>query len=107
VQQKGFFGQGVLFNEPNTYPIPTMYKFCASGARYFTDSDTEAWRIVDGALEFVAQDQIFKYEKIIPLRRMGEGCSRLRELAPGLYLHLKARLYDIGSKNLEWNYNYE
>ena len=99
VQQKGFFGHGSIFNEENTFPVPTMYKFCASGARYFMDDDREAWRIVDEAIHRIPIDK-----PVIVLRKIGQGCSRMEELSPRLYAHMKAQLNQMCYHPISWNY---
>jgi len=101
VMGKSMDGQASILGHPNTIPIPVMYKFCNSGARYFTDSDSECRRIIDRAIDNVLTDAV-----IIPLRKMGEGCSRLKELAPLTHKHLYERLNAIKYPNIKWRYDW-
>ena len=102
VQLKGCFGQASIYNLPNTIGIPVMYKFCASGARYFTDGDSSCKDYVDKAFNNILDPA---NTIIIPLRKMGEGCSRLKELAPRLHAYLYQRLDAIKYPNIKWDYN--
>ena len=45
------------------------------------------------------------FEVIIPLRRIGEGCSRMREFAPRLHVDLILGLKEIAYPLIEWDYN--
>ncbi len=100
VQKKGCFGHAAILGHPNTFPIPTMYKFCASGARYFTDGDTTALQHIADALDAIPDDG----RPIIPLRKIGEGCSRMRELAPLMWKSLKNSLEMIEYPEIVWDY---
>jgi hypothetical protein len=91
VQHKGYFGHATIYNEPNTFPLPTMYKFCASGARYFTDTDSDAKVIVLTAIRELPKDG----KPLVVLRGIGTGCSRMRELAPYLYKQMIEELAKI------------
>ena len=102
VMGKSMFGQPQILGHENTFPIPVMYKFCNSGARYFTDSDSDCRRHIDTAFSKLPSDG----RAIIPLRRMGEGCSRLKELAPLLHKYLYERLNQISSKEIKWRYDW-
>jgi hypothetical protein len=98
VQKKGFFGHASIYNEPNTFALPTMYKFCASGARYFTDADNDAKVIVYTAICKIPTDK-----PVVVLRGIGTGCSRLRELAPHLYNEMMNRLLGLETEKFGWS----
>lgn len=98
VQKKGFEGQASIYNEANTFALPVMYKFCPSGARFFTDGDSEARKIILDTLWKIPTDK-----PIIILRNIGCGCSRMRELAPRLHWEMMLALKDISSPNYDWN----
>ena len=89
----GCLGQPwVAHGEPNCYPVPTMYKFCPSGHVLFTDSRIDEWmQSIDKALAAVPQDG----RVIVPFRKIGEGCSRLREIGPKTFAYLKSALHAI------------
>ena len=98
----GMLGQPFhLCGESNTYPIPTCVKHCRSN-RYFSDGQFDEYSIViDRAIFAVPEDG----RPVIPLRRMGEGCSRLSELCPKLFAHLKSRLKIIAYPNIKIDYH--
>ena len=104
VMGKSMDGQATIYGHENTFPIPVMYKFCNSGARYFTDSDSQCKVRIDEALDKAVAEA--KGRCIIPLRKMGEGCSRLSELSPFNYKHLQARLAKIKHENIVWRYDW-
>ena len=95
--RKGCFGQAwSLHGEPNTYPIFTMYKYCANPV-YFSDSDY--WFIeVNKTFELLPKDK----GPIIPCRKIGKGCSRMQEFAPKLLTHIQNKLAEIAHKDIEW-----
>lgn len=101
VMKKGCFGQSAIAGYENTICIHVLYKFCASGARYFTDGDTEAKRIIDFDISCIPLDG----RPIIPLRRIGEGCSRMKELAPKLHAYMVERIDAIKHPHLLWDFN--
>ena len=100
VRGTGCLGQAwAAHGEPNAFPIPTLYKFCPSGHVLFTDSRGEEWRReIDKAIARVPQDG----RPIIPFPRIGEGCSRLREIGPETFKYLKNVLHTIEYKEVEW-----
>lgn len=105
VQGKGCFGQASIHGNPNCYPVPTMYKFCASGARYFEDSDSACPSYLQVALERIPRDK-----PVVVLRKLGQGCSRMHELAPRLFAGLQFSLLHIKENNellgyeVKWDY---
>lgn len=100
VQDKSWGGQSLIHGNKNTFPIPVMYKFCNSGARYFTDADSSCIGYIDLAFSRLPLHTI-----IIPLRKMGEGCSRLKELAPRTFAYLQKELKAVAYPNIKWDYN--
>ncbi len=101
VQDKSFGGHSLIKGHENTFPIPVMYKFCNSGARYFQDSDGLCHTYIVDALRRIPLDG----KPIIPLRRLGGGCSRLNEMAPLTYQFLQDELAKIAYPNIRWDYN--
>jgi len=102
VQGKSADGQAWIKGHSNTFPIVTMYKFCNSGARYFTDSDHACYEHIDKCFEAIPNDG----RLVIPLRKIGEGCSRLKELAPFLHKYLYERLEKIKYQEIIWRYDW-
>lgn len=107
VMDKGMFGHsnlaGKINGKPeheNAFPIPVMYKFCNSGARYFSDADKNCISYIELAISQIPVGKI-----IIPLRKLGLGCSRLSELAPKTFKHLWDKLDLIRYPNIRWDYN--
>lgn len=100
VMGKGCFGQASILGYENTIPIHVMYKFCASSARFFSDTDGECKRILAYDLTTIPMDG----RPIIPLRKMGEGCSRFKELAPILFKSMQEQIKAITYKNYCWDY---
>lgn len=99
---KSFFGQAnAAHGEPNAYPVPVLYKYCASGRVCFEDSRSdEQWPYVQKALDSIPLDK----GPIIPFRRMGLGCGRMKEFAPKMYKKMWEELDKIAYKNIEWRY---
>ena len=102
IYKNGMLGQPWhTVGEPNCFGIPTCIKHCRSN-RYFSDGQFEQWSIeIDKAIFLVPEDG----RPVIPLRKMGEGCSRLKELCPKLFAHLQSRLKLIAYSNIKIDYN--
>jgi len=97
---KGTFGQAwEAHNEPNTYPIPTCYKMCKN-SMYFQDSQYEE---ITGYLIF-AFVHLPKDKPIIPFPKIGEGYSRMKELAPKCFKYMKQELDKIKYPNIKIDY---
>lgn len=95
---KGGFSQSIVcYGEPNCYPIPTVYKYCANTV-YWQDNHYA----IDCIDEFM--DKIPLDKPIIPFRKIGEGCSRMNELCPKVYEYMKSRIYRIASRDYKINY---
>ena len=92
--QKGCLGQAWEFaNEPNTFRVPTLYKYCANPV-FFTDSnfDEWSWKIAESV------EKLPRYDKpIIVVRKIGEGCSRMKELSPRLFQYMNEVLQNIAT----------
>ena len=101
---KGFFGQSEIAHEENVVAIPVCYKFCHSSSnRFFSDGEFVLYSgYMDAA--FRQAVQIANGRPILPLRRMGQGCSRMQEFCPKLYQHLQMRLREVSYPVIEWNY---
>lgn len=92
------FEQGALgqmwscHGEPNSFPIYTCYKMCQSN-RYWQDG---MYNDVIRKLEKCCFDRIPKDNRpILPLRKIGEGASQLKYMAPRIFAYIKARLETI------------
>lgn len=87
--RRGCLGQAwELYNEPNTYAVPTLYKYCAN-AVFFQDCcyDTHVQQISSFLLKIPNDGR-----PVIPCRKIGEGCSRMKEFAPKLFAWLQKQL---------------
>lgn len=99
-----YYGRGCLgqawsfFGEANTFPIPTLIKYC-SAASFFYDNNPEFYKYIDEAIAKVPRDG----RPIIACRRIGMGCSRMFELAPKLYAYMTTELNKIVTP-VEWTY---
>lgn len=100
VQEKGFEGHGQIHGEENAFPVLVLYKFCPSGHRLFMDSDSIAWQLMRQSLEKVRHVK----RPIIPLQRIGDGCSRMSELAPKMFKEMSDMLEKIQYPNIKRDY---
>lgn len=100
--RKGGMGQAwSCHNEPNTFGIPTCIKYCSSAILFHDNSgDTHNRELVDKALAAIPHDG----RPIIVLRKIGEGCSRMKELAPKLFAYMQSELDKISYKNVKVDY---
>lgn len=103
VVRKAFFGQAYACgNEPNTYPVFTLFKDCPSGTKYFHDTAYSLWLPhINESIDAIPIDG----RPIIVFRGIGTGCSRMSELAPQLYNHMVDRLHVIQYPNVEIDYH--
>lgn len=101
ILNKSFFGQAYACgNEPNTFGVPTMHKYCASGPKYFHDESYGIWKPrIDEAI-----DRIDTTKPVIVFRRIGEGCSNMKAMAPGLFEYMKGRLKEIEYPNYSFDH---
>lgn len=90
-----------MAGEQNTFGIPVMYKWCTSSARYFTDGDSECKRLMDEAFWVIENEK----RPIIPVRKIAQGRSRMKELAPQLFTHLTNKLIRFSYPYVKWDYN--
>lgn len=96
---RGFAGQAwQLHNEPNTWPIYTMLKYC-SAKNFFSDDINEHWGMVLESLKRVPLDR-----PIIPCPKIGCGCSRMFELAPKLYAAMVNYIDKLKYPNIKYVY---
>jgi hypothetical protein len=102
---KGCLGQAwFAFGEPNAFRVPTCRKICnnASAKFYFNEHLDEYIEALDKELALIPKDG----RPIIPFRKMGEGCSRLKELGPKCYEYLQRKLTEICYPNYKYNYKW-
>lgn len=78
-----------------------MYKWCVSSARYFTDGDSECKRLMDEAFWVIEKEK----RPILPIRKIGQGRSRLKELAPRLFTDLQHQLVKHSYQYIKWDYS--
>lgn len=93
-------GMGMAWHiagQPNSFPVPTVVKFCANKVffdDYLLQNNID---IIDNFIKQIPRDG----RPIIVPPKIGMGCSRMRELAPKTYQYLilmlatlKGNLYD-------------
>lgn len=95
-ERKGTFGQAwSAAGEPNTYPISTCRKMCRN-SRYWTDGEfNNVCSIISSDIANVPLNK-----PIIIFPKIGEGGSRMKELAPRLYQYMISELKKIQYKNI-------
>lgn len=107
VAEKGALGQVVeCVGEPNCLPVWTRWKGCKSSG-YFQDSQfSEIKNGIDICIDGI---KILANTKpnmpIIPFPKIGEGASRMKELAPKCFKYLTERLNLIKYPNIKIDYN--
>lgn len=95
--KRGMLGQcWQTVGEPNCFPVTTVQKLCPSGSRYLNDYSKEhqQWILDD-------VERIPRNKPIIVFRKIGQGCSRMEELAPRLWSLMYMRLNEIKYPNIE------
>jgi hypothetical protein len=99
-QNKGCEGMAWHFyGEPNAFMVPTMKKMCRSATdKYWRDDVQWIQDVVIEAIAKIPRDN----RPIIPVRKMGWGCSRMAEFAPKLHLLMWTELNKIAYPNIEW-----
>jgi len=100
---KGCLGQAwAASKEPNTYPVPTMLKVCASSTdRLFMDADiVNVKRMIDEKLALVPTNK----GPIIPFPKLGCGHSQMKFVAPKCYAYLQEAISKIAYPNIEIDY---
>jgi len=97
---KGCEGMAWQFvGEENAFMLPSCYKMCAN-QRHFHDGRFEHAKLcMDEWFNKIPQNKI-----IIPMPKMGLGCSRLKELAPKCYEYYKSLIDKIKYKNIRYEY---
>lgn len=99
--QRGCLGQAwQIANEPNTWPIFTMIKYCSAKV-FFSDDNYDLHK------SYIDQcfDAIDLMRPIIPCPKIGMGCSRLFEICPKLFTYLHMRLDSIKYPNIVYKYS--
>lgn len=102
--KKGCLGQAwAIANEPNTFPIYTLYKVCNSQSdKYFHDDQFLAnCQKIDESFDAIPKDG----RPVIPLHKIGCGHSQLWIKAPQTYAYLVARLKTIMYPNIVWQWD--
>ena len=82
-------------------PVFTMWKPCKSSG-FFSDSQyIEICSINDNAVHQILIAASLS-KPIIPLRKIGQGHSRMQEFAPKAFLYLKELLEKIKYSDIVW-----
>jgi hypothetical protein len=100
---KGCLGQAwAIGNEPNTFPIPTLYKVCNSQSdKYFSDDQYLAnCQKIDEAIAKIPRDG----RPIIVPPKIGCGHSQLWIKAPQTYAYLVTALKILMYPNIVWKW---
>lgn len=113
LQGKGGLGmQWHMAGPPNSFPVPTLIKFCANSEYFYDDTrvwdyEVGCWRVKDSAF----WNHIEPFIKAIPLDKpiivpygIGRGCSKMNEKAPKLYDRLRNELIRIKSNEYKIDY---
>jgi len=99
--QKGILGQAwICYGEPNAFQITTVIRLCPSFRTFFSDNQFEEHKKhIDDSLSKIPRDK-----PIIPLPKIGEGCSRMKEKAPKLFKYMTEQINKIKYPNIRINY---
>lgn len=89
-------------NEPNTYPIPVRFRFCASNPdSYFTDDAYPTFKEkLNACLDAIPRDG----RPIVVFPKIGMGKSELYSRAPKTFEYILTRLAQIENVIVEWDY---
>lgn len=100
--RKGALGQmWECHGEPNALPITVVIKLCPSSRIYMQDGNDECWTYLSND---IAEIGVHLKPVVIPLRKIGEGISRMPEMAPKLFKQMTDYLNSIKYKNLKIDY---
>ncbi len=96
---QGMEGMGFFFSGfPNAFMVPVCHKLCAN-KRYFYDTAYGLWAPeIKKAVDEIPRDG----RPILPMPKIGFGCSRMKELAPLLYKYLWSLLDEIRYKDVKY-----
>lgn len=102
--RKGMLGQAWIgVGQENCFPISTVGKLCPSHREYFNDLYFDRLKIViDQDIANVPEDG----RPIIPFLKIGEGCSRMKELAPQLFHYMTWQINNIKYPEIKYDYGY-
>lgn len=94
--QRGMGGQSwSCVGEPNCFRVFTIYKKCSSSV-YFTDGNQFYREQMLKSIYLIPRDK-----PVIIFRKIGEGCSRMNEMAPLLFKEMKDLLGKLQYPNIE------
>lgn len=100
---KSIFGQAghIGGEEPNTFPVPTLFKVCSGNIVRFDDELFEMYKQqIDIHIARIPRDG----RPILPLRKIGEGFSEMNIRAPKLYVYMKMCVDTIKYPNIKIDY---
>jgi len=119
LEGKGGLGmQWFMAGPSNSYPVPTLVKFCANSV-YFQDAQEYGnyhpfgyhaipesglkynQSKIDEAISFIP-----KNNPIIVPPKIGLGCARMKEYCPRTYAYLRSELNKIMCKDVKIDYSY-
>lgn len=89
-------------NEPNTYPIPVRFRFCASNPdSYFYDHSMPVIKEkLDACFGSIPRDG----RPIVIFPKIGMGKSDLYKRAPLVFDYIYAKLAELDSVDIEWDW---
>ena len=102
---KIYFGQGgQCADESNCFPIPTKVRNCMSNNdAFFSDTEFDYWSsAIIEAINKIPKDG----RPIIPLPKIGEGCSDLKFRCPKIFAFLKEQLASVAYPSIKIDYNW-
>ncbi len=86
---RGALGQmWAAHNEPNTFPVPTLYKYCSNPV--FFQDHLEQEEMINEFLNKIPKDK-----PLIVFPKIGLGHSRMKEFSPRLFTGLHRSLKEI------------
>lgn len=89
-------------HEPNTYPIPVRFRFCASNPdSYFYDHSMPIVKQkIDECLAAIPRDE----RPIVVFPRIGLGKSELYNRAPKVFAYINEQLAALSNCDIVWDY---
>ena len=104
--RKGALGQmWHCHGEPNAYPLTTCHKLCpSSSSKYWNDSWELGWEALQKDMDMIVYHPV-NGKLVIPLRKIGEGASRMIDMAPKMYKFMKDFIDLVAYKNIRIDYN--
>lgn len=88
--------------EPNAFPVPTCNRVCPGKPdKYFRDGNFNMHKQqIDSYISRIPTDK-----PIILFPKIGEGCSKMKDVSPQLFSYLRNCLDKIKHPNIKIDYN--